>query len=161
MATGPFLSDRAEAARLELASGELPPPVFETGSSSSRLTSVCYLFRPQFGGRGSVRFVQGCGGRNRTCEGAINSRPTVPARKHHNESARLGSNQHLRAPKARGIPISPTRRKVPAHGVCRLLRSAQRESNPHFRHGKAAGCRYIMGAKKRANLSKNKLARAP
>jgi hypothetical protein len=24
--------------------------------------------------------------------------------------------------------------------------SAQRESNPHFRHGKAAGCRYIMGA---------------
>ena len=27
-----------------------------------------------------------------------------------------------------------------------LLLSAQRESNPHFRHGKAAGCRYIMGA---------------
>ena len=25
-------------------------------------------------------------------------------------------------------------------------KSAQRESNPHFRHGKAAGCRYIMGA---------------
>ena len=24
--------------------------------------------------------------------------------------------------------------------------SAQRESNPHFRHGKAAGYRYIMGA---------------
>ena len=24
--------------------------------------------------------------------------------------------------------------------------SAQRESNPHFRHGKTAGCRYIMGA---------------
>ena len=24
--------------------------------------------------------------------------------------------------------------------------SAQRESNPHFRHGKAVGCRYIMGA---------------
>lgn len=24
--------------------------------------------------------------------------------------------------------------------------SAQRESNPHFRHGKATGCRYIMGA---------------
>ena len=27
-----------------------------------------------------------------------------------------------------------------------LLESAQRELNPHFRHGKAAGCRYIMGA---------------
>jgi hypothetical protein len=26
------------------------------------------------------------------------------------------------------------------------IKSAQRESNPHFRHGKAAGCRYIMGA---------------
>lgn len=24
--------------------------------------------------------------------------------------------------------------------------SAQRESNPHFRHGKATGCRYIMGS---------------
>ena len=27
-----------------------------------------------------------------------------------------------------------------------LAESAQRELNPHFRHGKAAGCRYIMGA---------------
>ena len=26
------------------------------------------------------------------------------------------------------------------------MESAQRELNPHFRHGKAAGCRYIMGA---------------
>src|SRR5476651_2134286 len=30
-----------------------------------------------------------------------------------------------------------------------LIKSAQRESNPHFRHGKAAGCRYIMGASNR------------
>ena len=29
----------------------------------------------------------------------------------------------------------------------RILQSAQWESNPHFRHGKAAGYRYIMGAK--------------
>lgn len=28
----------------------------------------------------------------------------------------------------------------------RSAKSAQRESNPHFRHGKAVGCRYIMGA---------------
>jgi hypothetical protein len=27
-----------------------------------------------------------------------------------------------------------------------LLKSAQRELNPHFRHGKAVGSRYIMGA---------------
>ena len=36
------------------------------------------------------------------------------------------------------------------------LKSAQRESNPHFRHGKAAGCRYIMGAIKCAGLPKNR-----
>ena len=30
----------AEAVRLELTSGSVPPPVFETGSSSSRITSV-------------------------------------------------------------------------------------------------------------------------
>ncbi len=35
-----------------------------------------------------------------------------------------------------GIPGFPT-------SCCK---SAQRELNPHFRHGKAAGCRYIMGA---------------
>ena len=28
-----------------------------------------------------------------------------------------------------------------------MTKSAQWESNPHFRHGKAAGYRYIMGAK--------------
>ena len=35
--------------------------------------------------------------------------------------------------------------------------SAQRESNPHFRHGKAAGYRYIMGAWLEAELSKTKV----
>ena len=35
--------------------------------------------------------------------------------------------------------------------------SAQRESNPHVRHGKAAGIRYIMGAFIRVELSKNEL----
>lgn len=29
------------------------------------------------------------------------------------------------------------------------MKSAQRELNPHFRHGKAVGCRYIMGASNR------------
>ena len=32
--------------------------------------------------------------------------------------------------------------------------SAQRESNPHIRHGKAAGSRYIMGAEILVELSK-------
>ena len=35
-------------------------------------------------------------------------------------------------------------------------KSAQRELNPHFRHGKATGCRYIMGAKWCAELSMSK-----
>ena len=34
------------------------------------------------------------------------------------------------------------------------FKSAQRESNPHFRHGKAVGCRYIMGACRKFRLSK-------
>ena len=34
------------------------------------------------------------------------------------------------------------------------LKSAQRELNPHVRHGKATGCRYIMGAWLDAGLSK-------
>ncbi len=37
-----------------------------------------------------------------------------------------------------------------------ISESAQRESNPHFRHGKAAGYRYIMGAKIRSKLSKSR-----
>ena len=39
------------------------------------------------------------------------------------------------------------------------IKSAQRESNPHFRHGKAVGCHYIMGACLAAELSK--IIRAP
>lgn len=34
------------------------------------------------------------------------------------------------------------------------MKSAQWESNPHIRHGKAVGCRYIMGAQMAAELSK-------
>jgi hypothetical protein len=37
-----------------------------------------------------------------------------------------------------------------------FIKSAQRELNPHFRHGKATGCRYIIGAKWCAELSMNK-----
>jgi hypothetical protein len=55
--------------------------------------------------------AQSCGGRNRTCVGVINSHLPVPARvPPQNQSARLESNQHLRAPEARGLSISPTRR---------------------------------------------------
>lgn len=41
-----------------------------------------------------------------------------------------------------------------------MLQSAQRELNPHIRHGKATGCRYIMGAIECAELSKSQEHRA-
>ena len=53
-------------------------------------------------------------------------------------------NRRSRAPEARGIPGFPTS----------CIESAQRELNPHIRHGKATGCRYIMGAWLEAELSK-------
>jgi hypothetical protein len=50
---------------------------------------------------------------------------------------------------------------LPGHAECQAfprpetnLQSAQRESNPHVRHGKATGCRYIMGAWLEAELSR-------
>ena len=52
------------------------------------------------------------------------------------QSGRPDLNWRSCAPEARGIPGFPT-------SCCA---NAQRELNPHFRHGKAAGCRYIMGA---------------
>jgi hypothetical protein len=59
----------------------------------------------------SAKGTTSCGGRNRTCVGAVNSRLPVPARvPPQYQSARLESNQHLRAPEARGLSISPTRR---------------------------------------------------
>ena len=53
------------------------------------------------------------------------------------QSGRSDLNRRSRAPKARA------RARLP-HIL--NLKSAQWESNPHIRHGKAVGCRYIMGA---------------
>ena len=80
-------------------------------------------------------------------------------------------NRRSRAPEARGIPGFPTSCLRARSRPCRrrtscdvrrrtdllgTLKSAQRELNPHFRHGKATGCRYIMGALWCAELSRNK-----
>src|SRR5271157_3673858 len=64
------------------------------------------------------------------------------------KSGWLGSNQRFPAPEAGGLAIFPTPRG-----------SAQRESNPHVRHGEARGCHYIMGTATVAELSKR--PRAP
>jgi hypothetical protein len=59
----------------------------------------------------------------------------------------LDLNQRFPAPEAGGFArLSHTP----------IYEAPKRESNPHFRHGKAAGCRYIMGAIWRIELSKNK-----
>ena len=61
-------------------------------------------------------------------------------------------NRRSPAPEAGGLArLSHIPRLVPT--------SAQRESNPHVRHGKAVGCRYIMGTITDAELSKR--PRAP
>jgi hypothetical protein len=81
--------------------------------------------------------AQSCGGRNRTCVGAVNSRLPVPTRDPpHQEVRTAGFEPAISC--ARG-----TRNPRLSHV---LKMSAQRELNPLFRPGKAAGCRYIMGA---------------
>jgi hypothetical protein len=52
----------------------------------------------------------------------------------------------LRFPKPAELPNFPIRR----------YKSAQRDSNPRIRHGKAVGCRYIMGALCRFNCQRTK-----
>lgn len=59
-----------------------------------------------------------------------------------NKSGRLDLNQRSRAPEARAVFPGNTGQTFPRPEI----KSAQRELNPHFRPGKTARCRYIMGA---------------
>src|SRR4051795_1974744 len=54
-----------------------------------------------------------------------------------------------------GVLLVPTQADWPGFPTPRILPSAQRESNPHIRHGKAVGCRYIMGTKIRRRIVKD------
>ena len=54
-----------------------------------------------------------------------------------------------------GLPIFDFRLSVNLQSQIENPQSAQRESNPHFRHGKAVGYRYIMSADGMNQLSKN------
>ncbi len=62
------------------------------------------------------------------------------------QPGRPDSNRRSPAPKAGGLPGFPTPRVVQS--------SAQRESNPHVRHGEAVGYRYIMGTLHRHRIVK-------
>lgn len=87
-------------------------------------------------------------------------------RPHRNESGWQDLNLRSQAPRACAMPgfatpwqcrrgrIRTADLVLPKHAGFQAtprteMKSAQRESNPHFRHGKAAGYRYIMGASNR------------
>jgi hypothetical protein len=70
----------------------------------------------------------------------------LTVRPHRNESVRVAGFEPA---------ISGFRRRRNARLSHTLIsKSTQRESNPHIHHGKAAGSRYIMGAKNRTKLSR-------
>ncbi len=97
--------------------------------------------------------IASCGGRNRTCVVALNRRLPVPTQAPPQSTVRTAGFEPA-------ISCSRSTRNTRLSYVL-IIKSAQRESNPHFRHGKAAGCRYIMGASESlVELSKNQEHRA-
>jgi hypothetical protein len=129
------------------------------------------LSRTCFRGRvlsqyGWLPWLNGCGDRNRTCVTTINSRLPVPARTPPqslpanvvgfeptvscSRSTRISRLSYTLIFVRRGSTF-PFRTDVP-----RERKSTQRELNPHFRPGEAAGCRYIMGAITLVELPKSK-----
>jgi hypothetical protein len=77
------------------------------------------------------------------------------------QSGRLDLNQRFRAPATNPIKLRLIGRCPAEYQAFPRpeFQSAQWESNPHFRHGKAVGCHYIMGACLATKLSK--IIRAP
>ncbi len=95
------------------------------------------------------------GGRNRTCVPPVNSRALVPARTPPELSRQTvgmaGFEPAISCSQGRRISQTFLHPESP-----RSPTSAQRESNPHVRHGKAVGYRYIMGTIAVAELSRNR-----
>jgi hypothetical protein len=96
------------------------------------------------------------GGRNRTRVLPVNSRALVPARTPpesqslHQTVGTAGFEPALSCSRSRRISqtfLHPESTRSPT--------SAQRESNPHVRHGEAVGYRYIMGTIAVPELSKS------
>ena len=95
------------------------------------------------------------GGRNRTCVLPVNSRVLVPARAPPESKVQTVGMAGFEP----AISCSQGRRIGQAFlhpESSRLPTSAQRESNPHVRHGKAVGYRYIMGTIAVPELSRNR-----
>ena len=95
------------------------------------------------------------GGRTRTCVPPVNSRVLVPARTPPESKVQTvgmaGFEPAISCSQGRRIGqafLHPESSRSPT--------SAQRESNPHVRHGKAVGYRYIMGTITAAGLSRSR-----
>ena len=110
----------AEAVGLEPTSESCSPPVFKTGPSSGRMTSVRSIRTTRSVSSAAAAGIEPAS-RRLTAACPYQHRP------HRNQRFNL---------------------EAPANSRWRLAseKSTQRESNPHFRPGKAARCRYIMGA---------------
>ena len=105
----------------------------------------------------------GAGFGNRTRVGCLQNNSSA-IELHQHKLRRLGSNQrgtcltdtrnYQQLPlrnRVDGVGFEPTISCFRSRRNCQAFpyadrKSAQRESNPHIRHGKAVGCRYIMGA---------------
>ena len=123
------------------------------GSSLARFRAGC---RRPFGL--PFRHRSSSGGRNRTCVLPVNSRALVPARAPPESSRRASRGGRIRTG-ALLLPKQADCQAFPHPESSRSPTSAQRESNPHVRHGKAVGCRYIMGTHRRRRIVKE--PRAP
>ena len=80
--------------------------------------------------------------RKAPCTGLEPVSPARQAGRHTRFVTGLRSSEHPAGVEPARPPWESGR--LPLHHRC--VQSAQRESNPHVRHGKAAGSRYIMGA---------------
>jgi hypothetical protein len=130
-----------------------------------QLPRIVHWFETRFPMTSSLK---SSGGRNRTCGLLVQSQASLPAattpdhwlesalresnpprqlgrlaplplgQGHKSQSGRLDLNQRSRAPEARGL--------ARLSHILMFKQSAQPELNRHIRPGKAAGCRYIMGA---------------
>jgi hypothetical protein len=119
------------------------------GSSLSRFRAGCR--RPS----ACPSPLSSSGGRNRTCVPPVNSRVLVPARtppeSWHLTVGMAGFEPAISCSQGRRI----SQAFLHPESLC-FSASAQRESNPHVRHGKAVGYRYIMGTITVPELSRSR-----
>ena len=101
---------------------------------------------------------ESCGGRNRTCDEALNRRPPVPAQDPPQESVRTAGFEPAISC-ARGT--RPVSRDTGQAFLRPEDQCAQPESNRHALHGEQEGCHYIMGANHANQIVKERQSTGP